>query len=122
MGCACTLTTVAHVVNITVTRKLISEGINVPNYFRIGYWPSVEMAIDYVAWGLFVGLAFLCVGISIKNAKNKFIKIHTIISGILCFIGFFGALFINENIWYLAPIGYGIIPIYTCIKLIKLEN
>lgn len=122
MCCACTLTTVAHVVNITVTRKLILDGIDVPNYFRIGYWPSVEMAIDYLAWGLFVGLAFLCIGISIKDRKNKFIRKSTIISGILCLIGFFGALFINENIWYLAPMGYGIIPIYTCIKIMKFEN
>lgn len=32
---ACALTSVAHIVNITVTRRLISEGVNVPEYFRI---------------------------------------------------------------------------------------
>lgn len=37
MACACALTSVAHIVNITVTRRLISEGINVPGYFRIGF-------------------------------------------------------------------------------------
>lgn len=50
MSCTCALTGVAHIVNITVTRKLISEGIEVPTYFQIGFWPSVEMAIDYLAW------------------------------------------------------------------------
>ena len=119
MGCAVTLTSVAHIVNITVTRKLISDGVNVPDYFKIGCWPSVEMAIDYLAWGLFVGLAFIYAGISIKNNT---IKNLTTISGILCVIGFVVALFINENIWYLATFGYGIIPIYICIKTLKLEK
>ena len=58
MACTCALTSAAHIVNITVTRKLISEGIDVPTYFQIGFWPSVEMAIDYLAWGFFTGLAF----------------------------------------------------------------
>ena len=48
MACGVTLTSVAHIVNITVTRRLISNGINVPDYFRIGYFPSVEMAVDYL--------------------------------------------------------------------------
>ena len=86
MACGVTLTSVAHIVNITVTRRLISNGINVPDYFRIGCWPSVEMAVDYLGWGLFVGLAFLCIAISINNkkynrygrliikSKNKFIS------------------------------------------------
>jgi hypothetical protein len=38
MSCTCALTGFAHIVNITVTRKLIAEGVNVPDYFRIGYW------------------------------------------------------------------------------------
>lgn len=124
MACACSLTSMAHIINITVTRRLISEGVNVPNYFRIGYWPSVEMAVDYLAWGFFVGLAFLCIGFSAtNNDKSKIsIKRTTIISGLLCLIGFFGALFINENLWYLAPLGYGIIPVYICIKMLKLKN
>ena len=121
MACGVTLTSVAHIVNITVTRRLISNGINVPDYFRIGCWPSVEMAVDYLGWGLFVGLAFLCIAISINNKKYDFIKISCLLSGVLCLIGFIGALFINENLWYLAPMGYGIIPIYMCIKTMKIE-
>ena len=84
MACGVTLTSVAHIVNITVTRRLISNGINVPDYFRIGCWPSVEMAVDYLGWGLFVGLAFLCIAISINNKKYNFIKISCLLSGVLC--------------------------------------
>jgi hypothetical protein len=69
-----------------------------------------------------MGLAFLCLGISIKEKLNKFIKFSSILTGILCILGFVGALAINENMWYLAPMGYGIIPIIICIKMMKLEN
>ena len=29
---------------------------DVPFYYQIGQWPSVEMAIDYLAWGFFMGI------------------------------------------------------------------
>lgn len=124
MSCACALTACAHVVNITVTRKLISEGLNVPEYFRIGYWPSVEMAVDYLAWGFFVGLAFLCVGISISsnNKKVLFMKKLVIACGVLCFIGFLGTIFINENIWYFAPLGYGFGATVVCIQMMRIKK
>lgn len=119
MSCTCALTGAAHIVNITVTRKLLNEGVNVPAYFRIGFWPSVEMAIDYLAWGFFTGLAFLCVGLSgISNDKSKrIIKLNALLCGIFCLIGFWGAVFINENIWYIAPIGYGIGTMVICIQM-----
>ena len=123
MACACALTSVAHIVNITVTRRLISEGINVPEYFRIGFWPSVEMAIDYLAWGFFVGLAFLCIGFA-TNSKDKqklIIKVTVLVCGRLCLSGFFGAIFINENLWYVAPMGYGLGSMIICIQMMRLK-
>ena len=119
MTCTCTLTAAAHIVNITVTRKLICDGINVPTYLQIGFWPSAEMAIDYLAWGFFTGLAFFFIWLPIWNGKhNRKIKITILIDAILCLVGFFGALFINENIWYAAPMGYGIGLIVLCVEMI----
>ena len=117
MGCTCALTGAAHIVNIAVTRKLIREGVEVPLYFQIGQWPSVEMAVDYLAWGLFMGLAFVCLGLPIASTDKttRSLKIISLINGILCIIGFIGALFINENIWYLAPMGYGFGLLLLCI-------
>ena len=117
MGCTCALTGAAHIVNIAVTRKLIREGVEVPIYFQIGQWPSVEMAVDYLAWGLFMGLAFVCLGLPIASTDKttRSLKIISLINGILCIIGFIGALFINENIWYLAPMGYGFGLLILCI-------
>ena len=120
MTCVCLLTAAAHVVNICVTRRLIAEGVDVPTYFQIGQWPSVEMAVDYLAWGFFMGLAYLCLGLSIvKNERKKNrIRIASIVCGFMCMVGFFGALFINENLWYIAPMAYGPGMIVICILAI----
>lgn len=123
MACTCALTGAAHIVNITVTRRLINEGVPVPVYFQIGFWPSVEMAVDYLAWGFFTGLAFLCVGLSAKSSdkSKQIMKLNALVCGLLCLIGFLGTVFINENIWYIAPIGYGIGTMVICIQLYSMK-
>lgn len=63
------LTNVTHFVNLAVTEKLIRSGMNIPDYFQIGKWPSIEMAIDYLAWGMFMGLAFLASFMFIPRRK-----------------------------------------------------
>ena len=121
MSCACALTGAAHIINITVTRALIREGINVPSYFQIGCWPSVEMAADYLAWGFFTGLAFLCVGLPFRNAEKaqQRIKLISLLCSTLCITGFIGGVFINENLWYIAPMGYGIGLLILCVLMFR---
>jgi len=108
-------TNMVHWVNIVAINPMIAKGINVPEYFQIGKWPSVLMAIDYLGWGLFMGLAFIFTGLFIK----KIIKINWLLNlcGCLCLMGFFGVIF-NENLWYIAPLGYGIGTATICIKLL----
>jgi hypothetical protein len=124
MGCTCALTGAAHIVNITVTRRLMAEGIDVPAYYQIGQWPSVEMAVDYLAWGFFAGLAFLVIGLPIRDANRskKVFKIISLICSVLCLVGFFGAVFINENLWYAAPMGYGLGFIVLCVMVLTMKN
>lgn len=124
LSCTCALTGAAHIVNITVTRKLMADGVNVPDYFKIGYWPSVEMAVDYLAWGLFMGLAFLAVGVGIKpeNRMSSSMRKLVLICGSLCLIGFLGTVFINVNIWYVAPLGYGFGTILICIQMLRISK
>ena len=121
MACTCALTGTAHIVNISVTRRLMREGVEVPFYFQIGQWPSVEMAVDYVAWGFFMGLAFICLSIPLSSADKSMrsFKVISLINGILCLVGFIGALFINENMWYWAPMGYGIGLLIMCIMRLR---
>lgn len=124
MAYTCSITGLAHIINITVTRALMSEGIEVPTYFQIGYWPSVEMAADYLAWGFFMGCAFFAVGFAIKRDRRQDMIMKILVSacGLLCFLGFWGAIFVNENLWYFAPLGYGFGTIAICIQMMKLKK
>ncbi len=121
MSCACALTGAAHIINITVTRALIREGIDVPSYFQIGRWPSVEMAADYLAWGFFTGLAFLCVSLPYTSTERskQILKLTSLICSALCITGFIGGTFINEYLWYFAPAGYGNGLLLLCIMMFK---
>ncbi len=117
------LTNVAHFVNLVVITPLLKKGIDIPEYLQIGVWPSVEMAVDYLGWGLFMGLAFICSWLAIaKNNVTKKIRIMLLLSGILCFIGFFGTILINENMWYIAPMGYGVGNLFICIELLMIDR
>lgn len=117
------LTNAAHMVNLTVTEQLIKKGISVPDYFQIGKWPSVEMAIDFLAWGLFMGLAFLFSSFGIeRELKFKKLQYTLIACGSLCIVGFIGAILINQNLWYIAPLGYGIGTVILCFELLTINK
>lgn len=124
MSSTCTLTGLAHIVNITVTRKLIAQGISVPDYYQIGKWPSVEMAVDYLAWGLFMGLVYLTIGLGSHSREKSSLLMKNIfiVCGVLCLVGFFGTLFINENLWYIAPVGYGFGSIIICLQMLRMRK
>lgn len=91
-SCTMVLTVVAHFINLTVTEALISDGIAVPGYLRIGTWPSVEMAIDYLAWGFFLGLAFWATAMALSGDEKKGIKASFMVCGSLCLIGMLGPI------------------------------
>ena len=109
------LTSVAHTTSIGVIRKLISQGVSIPDYFRIGHYPSIEMTVDYTAWGLFMGCAFLFLFLGIRD---KALRIISVSCCCLCFIGFIGSFFL-ESLWYPAPLGYGLGFLVMCIFVLK---
>ena len=113
------LTNTIHWINIIVVKPLIQSGINIPEYIQIGKWPSFIMAVDYLGWGLCMGLAFIFSGINLNTSVK--LKWLLWLNGILCLIGFFGVI-INENLWYIAPLGYGIGTAIICIKLLLMKN
>lgn len=108
--------TIAHTINLLITRPLIAVGRNVPTYFQIGYWFSTETLIDNIGWGLFLGISFVLLYASLRE-KDKVIAVTAIIIGTLCIAGFLGGLW-NMNLWYLAPMGYGIILMILCVEII----
>ena len=76
------------------------------------------MTIDYIAWGFFMGFAFITLFLGIKD---KAIKNFSLICGILCLCGFMGS-FISDSLWYIAPMGYGIGFLVMCIFVLKSEK
>ena len=110
------LTSLAHFTSIGVVRPLATQGAEIPEYFQIGTFPSLEMTADYTAWGFFLGLAFMCLYFGIT--KSKVMKILSGVCTGLCFIGFIGSFF-NESLWYFAPWGYGGGFLIMCIYMLR---
>ena len=110
------LTNAAHFVNIAAIRPLIASGISIPDYFQIGKYPSILMGIDYLGWGLFMGLAFIFSSCFIDTVMK--LRKFLMLCGCLCLVGFIGVVF-NENLWYIAPLGYGIGTAVICVILLS---
>ena len=108
-------TSAAHFTSIGVTRPLEAQGVNIPDFVKIGQFPGYEMTIDYIAWGLFMGCAFLCVSLGISEKVMKYLSG---ICCVLCLSGFIGSFF-SESLWYIAPLGYGIGFLIMCIVVSK---
>src|SRR5205823_5862769 len=53
------LTSGVHFIQLTVVRQMVSK--DVPGFFviRLYPWPSVILALDFLAWDFFLGLALL---------------------------------------------------------------
>lgn len=116
------MTTIAHFVNLTITRPLIEQGVDVPLYFQIGQWPSLEMALDYLAWGLFLGFALICTSLTIANKQKLALKSTTFTCGIMCIIGFLGPVINIVNLWYIAVLGYTLGLIIMCSLQIRYHS
>ena len=112
------LTSAAHFVSIGVVRPLEAQGTAVPEYFKIGTFPSIEMTLDYIAWGLFMGLAFLFVFL---GTKGKALRAISLICAVLCFAGFIGSFF-SGNLWYFAPMGYGVGFLIMSIHILRTKR
>ena len=108
------LTAVAHITSIGVIRPLAAQGTDIPEYCKIGVFPSLEMTLDYIAWGLFMGLAFIVLFLGIREKAVRFLSLCC---GLLCLIGFAGSFF-SEALWYAAPMGYGVGFLILCIFIL----
>ena len=113
-------TSIAHISSVCITRPLLRNGYDVPNYYLIGTYPSIEMFVDYIGWGLFIGLGFIFVSKFIKD--NKILKNIFIVLGIMILIGFLGGFTPIQELWYIASFGYGVGPIIVSIVLLYKKN
>ncbi|MBR6072406.1 MAG: hypothetical protein IKP77_06240 [Acholeplasmatales bacterium] len=113
-------TSIAHISSVCITRPLLRGGYDVPKYYLIGMYPSIEMFIDYIGWGLFTGLGFIFISKYIKD--NKLLKNIFLVLGIMILIGFVGGFTPIQELWYIASFGYGFGPVIISIILLVKKN
>ena len=113
-------TTIAHLSSVCITRPLLRNGYGVPEFYLIGTYPSIEMFIDYIGWGLFTGLGFIFISKFIKD--NKLLKNVFLILGIMILVGFVGGFTPIQEIWYIASFGYGFGPVIISIILLAKKD
>ena len=105
-----TLTSINRYVALTVVRQSQSLGITSGLEWFMPYgWPSVMAAVEVLAWGFFLGLAFLTlVPVFGKGKLERSLFWTLVLSGIFCLIGTFGQV-VNSVLFNLMGIlGWGI--------------
>ena len=109
-----TLTSINRYVGLTVVKQSLSSGdTNGLQWFMPYSWPSIMLALEFLAWGFFFGLACLCLAPAFTRGKLE----HTIcgvliVTGILSMLATAGPVMgsgaLNFNLFTFAgTIGWG---------------
>ena len=104
-----TLTSINRYVALTVVRQSIAMGITDGlNWFMPYGWPSVMAAIEVLAWGFFLGLAFLSLAPVFRKGKFELAIFWTlIISGMFALIAVLGQVMNSVVLNMLGIIAWG---------------
>ncbi len=94
------LTSINRYVGLTVVRQSIAAGnLNGLQWFLPYTWPSVMLALEFLAWGFFFGLACLCLAPVFTKGKLEHSIFWTlIIIGVLCLLSIVGQLTGSSNL------------------------
>lgn len=114
-----TLTSVVHFVSVTVSDRIIAETPLLTPLLSLN-WPSVLLSIDILAWDMFFGLAFIFMGLSLRQqpalSPTRYLMI---LSGSLSLVGLIALPFDNMDIRYIGIFGYTVMPIISCVFLLN---
>jgi hypothetical protein len=104
-----TLTSINRYVALTVVRQSIDMGITDGlNWFMPYGWPSIMAAIEVLAWGFFLGLAFLFLAPVFRKGKLELAIIWTlIISGIFSLLAVVGQIMNSVALNLLGIVAWG---------------
>jgi hypothetical protein len=112
------LTCSVHFIGITVSSTLISSNKSFESLLSLN-WPSALFSLDILAWDLFFGVSFICLGISLnKYSKQGIAGLLSIISGLISILGLIALPMNNMNIRYIGIFGYTVMPLITCVAFI----
>jgi hypothetical protein len=104
-----TLTSINRYVALTVVRQSMDMGITDGlNWFMPYGWPSIMAAMEVLAWGFFLGLAFLFLAPTFRKGKLELAIFWTlIISGILALVAVLGQVMNSVILNMLGIIAWG---------------
>ena len=115
-----TLTSINRYVAMTVVRQSIDMGITDGlNWFMPYGWPSIMAAMEVLAWGFFLGLAFLFLSPVFRKGKLELAIFWTlIISGIFSLIAVLGQIMnsVVLNMLGIIAWGPGLIVLFTLLS------
>ena len=118
-----TLTSIVHFVSITISGQLINTAPLLSPLLSLN-WPSLLLSIDILAWDVFFGVAFIFLGLSLRQIKDLSpVTIAMILSGILSLLGLIAIPLNNMNLRFIGIFGYTVMPVISCaILLVKIET
>lgn len=104
-----TLTSINRYVALTVVRQSMDMGITDGlNWFMPYGWPSIMAAMEVLAWGFFLGLAFLFLAPTFRKGRLELAIFWTlIISGILALVAVLGQVMNSVVLNMLGIIAWG---------------
>jgi hypothetical protein len=120
------LTSIVHFVSITISDQLINTAPLLSPLLSLD-WPSLLLDIDILAWDVFYGIAFIFLGLSIRQINGlSLVSIMMILSGILSLLGLIALPLNNMNLRYIGVFGYTVMPVISCAvflgKIKKFKN
>lgn len=113
------LTTCVHFVELAVARRI--DPASMPAYFRLfsWEWPSVDYALDIVAWDWFFGLSMLLAAPIFKGGGclHTSARAAMTLSGTLSIAGLLGAALGDMQLRGIGIAGYAVVFPVVCLLL-----
>ena len=117
------LTSIVHFVSITVSSQIIDVNPLLSSLLSLN-WPSLLLSIDILAWDVFFGVAFIFLGLSLRQRKElSVVRIFMILSGLLSLLGLIALPLNNMDLRFVGIFGYTVMPVISCAFLLsKIEK
>ena len=111
------LTCATHFASLTVGRQLAGERPELVEQLSFA-WPTVNLALDLLAWDLLLGLALLFVAPVFSGAGlGTWVRRTAYAAGLLCLIGLTGPLTGRMDFQFAAIAGYAFVLPMLCVMI-----
>ncbi len=111
MTCTMAITAIAHSSNVFFSQDVAADLL-----------AAEFQPYESLAWGFFMGLAFICTFMSLSSGISQVTRIKHIcmICGIFCLLGLLGPILDIAALWFVAVAGYGLGTPVICMCLLSL--